>query len=157
MATRKKPQAAKKKLREGGLLRTESRKQWDWEIEKAGSPIKTPERRESKYTGDTVISGAPSHVLYTCPPGTHAKLIYAALSTKTGRGYLELLLKGNSIYVLHTYVADNLTFVADYQDGIDLVAGDTIIIHCDPVVGNETIASAQLIEEEFSSGYVIPT
>jgi len=133
-----------------------SRKQWDWEGQKAGEVLRSPERRASIYNGDIVPDGGNS-LIYTCPTDKRAKLIYATLSAKSGEGHLEILLKGVPTFVLQTYAAGTVSFVARYEDGIDMESGDTLTIFCDATGSNEVTASAQVIEEDAAAGYTTPT
>jgi len=129
-----------------------SRKQRNWEQEKAGDAIKFPERRNSRTNGDIVNAG-DSILIYTCPINRRAKIIYAALSTSAGEGYIELLLQSGITFLLHTYVANNLNFAASYEDGIDLEPGNTVRITC--TGPGTTIGTVQIIEEDVSPGYII--
>ena len=143
--------ATQKKLPARKGFSSPSRKQRDWQQEKAGDAIKFPERRLSRTNGDIVLAGASS-LIYTCPPDKRSKITYAALSTSGGEGYIELLLRSGITFLLHTYVANNLNFAATYEDGIDLEPGNTIRITC--TGPGTTIGTVQIIEEDVSPGYL---
>lgn len=143
----------KSSVRKG--LQFPSRKQRDWEQEKTGDLILFEERRLSTTSGDIVSSGNSS-LIYTCPADKRAKISYAALSTKTGEGYIELQIKTGPTFLLHTYTPNTLNYNAAYNDGIDLEPGDTVTIVCGVAAGNVAVGTLQTIEDDVSPGYLLP-
>jgi hypothetical protein len=145
--------AIQKKLPHRKGLLVPSRKQRDWEKEKTGDAILFPERRLSTSAGDIVSSGNSS-LIYTCPVDKRAKISYASLSTKTGEGYIQLQIKTGPTFLLHTYIANTLTYNAAYSDGIDLEPGDTVTVVCGVAAGNSAVGTVQTIEDDVSPGYL---
>ncbi len=135
------------------LYKARSRKQEKgWQISKTGQLIQFLERREDRYSGDIVAAGLDS-TIYTCPANRKAKICYAALSTKTGEGYIEVRILGVPTFLLHTYQPASFNYQSSYENGIGLNAGDTVTIFCGAAAGNFTIGSVQIVEEEVSTSY----